>query len=86
MQCKLPEIHPFIAIPESEILLYARLKGLCTGTGKGVGAAERTFRGDAGCLLDRYTMNHPSAKFSLLHLAEEIGECLEHNWTEQHAE
>lgn len=68
---RLTFIHPFIAIPGGEIDLYAKILGLESGTPE-LTKEGNGFPGHLEALLDDYTGRHPSAKYSLVHLGEEI--------------
>lgn len=67
----IPLIHPFIAISDREIACYAGILGIrggspaCHEDKTGLGA-------DVRAMLGAYTGRHPAARYSLVHLADEI--------------
>jgi uncharacterized protein (TIGR00269 family) len=63
-----PQIKPFMYIPEREVGLYARLhvKGFVQGR---CPCAHDTLRADVNAVLNDYTLRHPSTKYSLVNLA-----------------
>jgi tRNA(Ile)-lysidine synthase TilS/MesJ len=64
----IPLVLPFSRVPEEELLLYARLKGIDPLTGKRP-EAPGSFEEEAGRLLHGYTRRHPSTPFSVVNLA-----------------
>jgi len=64
-------IHPFINIPEEEVDLYAQALGV-EGESQVRRVDRKIFSGDVKILMEDFTVRHPSAKYSLVHLGEEI--------------
>lgn len=68
---RLPVICPFLAIPSGELDLYWEIEG--TGTDLLPGRADRdTLSRETDTLLENYSLRHPSTKYALLHLAEQL--------------
>jgi tRNA(Ile)-lysidine synthase TilS/MesJ len=67
----IPRISPFISVTAAEVSLYADISGLgdeypvCPGQADGL-------HKDLIAMLERFTNNHPSTKYALLNLGEEL--------------
>jgi len=66
-----PRIRPFREIPEREVALYAVLTLGFSDT-KGCPYAHNALRKDVRTLLNTYAWNHPSARYSLIKIGEEL--------------
>lgn len=66
-----PRIKPFINLPEREVALYAYLN-LDGFVGTGCPYSGNALRADARDLLNRYSYRHPSTKFALVNLGEQL--------------
>lgn len=66
-----PRIRPFLPIPEREVALYAYLnvEGF---SDRGCPYAHNALRADVRLLLNDYHYRHPSTKFALVNLGEEL--------------
>ncbi|MDT8358477.1 MAG: ATP-binding protein [Methanomicrobiaceae archaeon] len=68
-----PRIRPFLHIPEREVALYACLnvEGF---SDRGCPYAHNALRADVRIMLNDYHYRHPSTKFALVNLGEELAE------------
>ena len=67
----IPRIRPFAAIPEREVALYAHLH-VGPLADHGCPYAHNALRGDVRRLLNEYTWLHPSTKFAVRTLGEDL--------------
>ena len=69
-----PRIRPFEGVPEREVALYSHLTvGLLPD--KGCPYSHNALRGDVRRLLDDYSWLHPSTKYALLGLRDDLAGC-----------
>ena len=69
-----PRIRPFEAVPGREVALYSHIT-VGPLADRGCPYAHNALRGDVRRLLDEYSWLHPSTKFALLGLRDDLAGC-----------
>jgi uncharacterized protein (TIGR00269 family) len=67
----IPRIRPFSEVPEREVALYAHL-AVGGFEERGCPYSYNALRGDARRLLNEYSSRHPSTKYALIRLGDEL--------------
>ncbi|MDD3977106.1 TIGR00269 family protein [Methanomicrobium antiquum] len=77
----IPRIRPFIYLPEREVALYANLyvEGF---EERGCPYSHNALRADVREMINDYNYRHPSTKYALVNLGEELKEGLEEDSTQ----